>query len=121
MCMRAMLIIFGGLPGVGKTVIARQLARELGAVYLRVDSIEQALRDSGIVTGSMDDAGHFVGYALAEENLRLGRMVVADSVNPLRVTRNAWLEVARKAGVDAVEIEVRCSDAGEHRRRVERR
>ncbi|MFZ1142713.1 MAG: hypothetical protein ABR881_17590 [Candidatus Sulfotelmatobacter sp.] len=29
-----MLIIFGGLPGTGKTAIAQQLARELGAVYL---------------------------------------------------------------------------------------
>jgi cytidylate kinase len=37
-----MLIIFGGLPGTGKTAIAQQLARELGAVYLRIDSMEQA-------------------------------------------------------------------------------
>jgi tRNA uridine 5-carbamoylmethylation protein Kti12 len=28
-----MLIIFGGLPGTGKTAIAQQLARELGAVF----------------------------------------------------------------------------------------
>ena len=40
-----MLIIFGGLPGTGKTAIAQQLARELGAVYLRIDSMEQAIRD----------------------------------------------------------------------------
>jgi predicted kinase len=40
-----MLIILGGLPGTGKTVIARELARQLGAVYLRIDSIEQVIRD----------------------------------------------------------------------------
>jgi len=34
-----MLIIFGGLPGVGKTTIARKLARHLGAVHVRIDSI----------------------------------------------------------------------------------
>ena len=39
----AMLVIFAGLPGTGKTSIARDLARELGAVYLRIDSIEQAI------------------------------------------------------------------------------
>jgi len=42
-----MLIIFGGLPGTGKTTIARELSSQLGAMYVRVDSIEQAIRDSG--------------------------------------------------------------------------
>jgi predicted kinase len=41
-----MLIIFGGLPATGKTTIARDLARQLGATYLRIDTIEQAIRDS---------------------------------------------------------------------------
>jgi len=115
------LIVFSGLPGVGKTVIARELARQIGAVYVRVDSIEQALRDSGAVRQSLDDAGYRVGYAVAEDNLRLGRTVVADCVNPLALTRDAWVGVARGASVSAIEIEVTCSDAEEHRRRVETR
>ena len=45
-----MLIIFGGLPGIGKTTIARELASQLGAIYVRIDSIEQAIRDSGTVS-----------------------------------------------------------------------
>ena len=45
-----MLIIFGGLPGIGKTTIARELARQLGAIHVRIDSIEQAIRDSGTVS-----------------------------------------------------------------------
>lgn len=40
-----MLIIFSGLPGCGKSTIARALAKRLGAVYLRIDTIEQAIRD----------------------------------------------------------------------------
>jgi predicted kinase len=47
--------------------------------------------------------------------------VIADSVNPLRVTREAWAAVANRVGVRAVEIEVECSDIEEHRRRVETR
>lgn len=39
-----MLIVFGGLPGTGKSTIARALARALRATYLRVDVIEQAIR-----------------------------------------------------------------------------
>jgi len=116
-----MLIIFGGLPATGKTMIARELARQIGAVYLRIDSIEQAMRDSGAVTQPLNDAGYRVGYALAEDNLRLGRTVVADSVNPLSLTRDAWVEAAKRAGVSALEIEVKCSDPSEHRRRVEAR
>jgi predicted kinase len=116
-----MLIIFGSLPGVGKTAIAAELARVIGAVHLRVDSIEQAIRASGVVSRPLDDAGYRVAYAVAEDNLRIGRTVIADSVNPLPLTREAWAGVAKRARVRAVEIEVRCSDVNEHRRRVETR
>jgi predicted kinase len=116
-----MLIIFGGLPGTGKTMIAMELARQLGGVYLRIDSIEQALRDSALLTDALEDAGYRVGYAVAEDNLRLHRPVIADSVNPLKLTRDAWLDVAKRAQVSAIEVEVKCSDADEHRRRVETR
>ena len=69
----------------------------------------------------LDDAGYRAAYAVAEDNLRLGHTVVADSVNPLPITRLAWVEVARKADVPVIEVEIVCSDKGEHRRRVEDR
>lgn len=119
--MACVLIILAGLPGTGKTTIARELARQLRAVHLRIDSIEQAIRESGVVVASLDDAGYRAAYAVAEDNLRLGHTVIADSVNPLRVTRNAWVDVANRAQVPGVEVEVICSDQEEHRRRVETR
>ena len=39
-----MLVVVSGLPGVGKTTISRELTRAIGAVYVRIDSIDQALR-----------------------------------------------------------------------------
>jgi predicted kinase len=116
-----MLVVLGGLPGVGKTAIARELAQQLRAVHVRIDSIELAIRESCVSVVSLDDAGYRIGYAVAEDNLRLGHVVIADSVNPLPITRDAWLQVANRAGAPAVEIEVVCSDEREHRRRVERR
>jgi predicted kinase len=116
-----MLIVFGGLPGTGKTTLARAFAQERQATYLRIDTVEQALRSSGIVGDDVGPAGYMVAYALAEENLRLGRIVVADSVNPLKITRNAWRGVALATACPMFDIEVVCSDADEHRQRVETR
>ena len=116
-----MLIIVGGLPGTGKTTIAREVARQIGAVYLRIDSIEQAIRDSLLGDRPVEDAGYRAAYATALDNLRLGREVIADCVNPLAITRSAWRGVAAGAGIEVLEIEVVCSDRIEHRRRVETR
>ncbi len=116
-----MLIILSGLPGVGKTSIARELAQQAGATHVRIDSIEMALYRTGRVAGEMDDLGYQVAYAVAEDNLRLGRIVIADSVNPIALTRDAWRSVAGRAGVPFLDVEVVCRDAKEHRRRVETR
>ncbi|MEV0236486.1 AAA family ATPase [Nonomuraea sp. NPDC050786] len=113
-----MLIVIGGLPATGKTTLSRLLSTRLGAVHVRIDTIEQAIVRSGLARQPIGPAGYMVGYALAAEHLRQGLGVVAESVNPLAVTRDAWREVGVKAGVPVAEVEVVCSDREEHRRRV---
>jgi len=115
----ATLIVFSGLSASGKSSIARVLAQEIGAIWLRIDSIEQAIRDSGVAPGSLDDAGYRAAYTVAEDNLRLGRDVIGDSVNPWMLTRDAWRAVGMRAGARVVEVETVCSDREEHRRRAE--
>jgi len=119
------LICVGGLPATGKSTIARKLAVELAAAYVRIDTIETAIARA---EGRFEEAngwelppGYLVGYEVAADQLRNGVDVVAESVNPLRVSRDAWRDTGLDAGARVVEVEVVCSDATEHRRRAEER
>ena len=113
-----MLIVFSGLPATGKTTLAKALARQTGALYLRIDTIEQALRDAG---GAVGANGYRVANAVALGNLQLGNRVVVDGVNPVAESRQAWRDVAAMAGVVLLDVQVVCSDLAEHQRRAETR
>jgi len=112
------LIVLGGLPGTGKTSIARDVARQIAAVFLRIDSIEQPMFASG---WAVQGEGYRIAHAVAADNLRLGRTVIADRVNPWPLTRDEWRAVGERAGVRVVGVELVCSNPVEHRRRVESR
>ncbi len=111
-----MLYIFSGLPGTGKSTLSAALAREFRATYLRVDVVEQAMRVAG--TWADGPAGYIVCYEIASQNLRLGLDVIADTVNPINLTRQAWRNVAESLEIPFLEIEVICSDEREHRHRI---
>lgn len=116
-----MLIVLSGLPGAGKTTIAKLLCRKLNATYLRIDTIEQAIFSSLHIHKELGAVGYDVAYEIARANLALGGCVVVDAVNPLTVVREAWRGIARGAASAIAEIEMVCSDKSEHRRRVESR
>ncbi|MGD1849645.1 MAG: AAA family ATPase [Cyanophyceae cyanobacterium] len=110
------LFIFSGLPAAGKTTLARALATSLAITYLRIDTIEQALRDLCHV--QVEGEGYRLTYRIAADVLQLGLSVVADSCNPIGLTRREWEAVATENSASFVNIEVVCSDQGEHRQRV---
>ena len=114
-----MLYILGGLPATGKTELSKFLASSLGAVHIRIDTIEQELKNCGF--NKLHDEGYKVAFALALENLKNGLSVVADSTNPVLESREGWISVANKASSPYIEIEVICSNKAEHRQRVENR
>lgn len=117
--MAATLFVPSGLPAVGKSSLARLIAQKFDATWLRIDSIEQALRD--LCGFEPQGEGYRLAYRIAADNLSAGRNVVADSCNPLELTRREWIETALSNGAAAVNIEVVCSDPEEHRLRAETR
>lgn len=117
-----MIIVFGGLPGTGKTTIAKAIAPSLGAVYLRIDSIEQTLKNvqnqTDLFVGS---EGYFIANSIALDNCKLGNNVIIDCVNPLPLTRQIWQSTAEKINHKLISIELFCSDQHKHRQRIKER
>jgi predicted kinase len=114
-----MLYIFGGLPATGKSELSKYLASSIGAVYIRIDTIEQELRNVGFK--NLYDEGYKIAFSTALDNLRNGLSVVADSTNPVVESRQAWISIAKQAEAPYTEIEIICSNTSEHRSRVESR
>jgi predicted kinase len=119
--MTAMLIVFAGLPGTGKTTLSRPVAAELGATLLRVDIIEAAVVRSGIAQHPVNEVGYLVMRDIAAANLAIGGTVLIDAVNSVTEARDIWVELAATANVPLRTIEVVLADTDEHRRRVEQR
>lgn len=118
-----MLIVMAGLPGAGKSALARALGREIGAAVLPVDAAESAMWRAGVggteaphvPTGL---AAYAVVHAFATELLAAGHTVVVDAVNGVEPARAAWRELASEIGVPVRWIEVVCSDPDQHRERL---
>lgn len=117
--MKPILFIFSGLPATGKSTLAKLIAKEYNAVYLRIDTIEQGLR--GLCNFEVQGEGYRLSYSIAKDNLKLGHHVVSDSCNPVFLTRKEWEEVAKETNSRFVNIEIICSDKETHRNRVEAR
>lgn len=111
--------IFSGLPGSGKSTLAKKLASKTSAVYLRIDTVEQAIRD--LYEIKVEGEGYQLSYRIAADNLRLGLSVISDSCNPIKLTRDEWQDVATSSDAEYINIEVICTNNDEHQRRVENR
>ncbi|HEV7652178.1 MAG TPA: AAA family ATPase [Actinophytocola sp.] len=123
---RPTLVVVGGLPATGKTTVSRAAAGKAGAACLRIDTIEQAVTRFAARENSAEalrhavswGLGYDVAYAVAKDLLRQGSHVFAECVNPMKITRDAWRDVAETTGAHLVEVELVCSDPAEHERRA---
>ena len=113
------LYIFSGLPGAGKSTLAKSISKILKAVYIRIDTIEQGIRD--LCKFDVQAEGYRLAYKIVEDNLKIGNNVISDQCNPINLTRKEWNEVAIKNNCKYMNIEVLCSNKEEHKNRIENR
>jgi len=113
------LYIFSGLPGSGKTTLARNISKILSATYIRIDTIEQGIRD--LCDFNVQGEGYRLAYRIISDNLNIGNNVVVDSCNPIKLTRNEYENIAIENNCKYKNIEIICSDIDEHKKRIETR
>ncbi|MEV7227113.1 ATP-binding protein [Polymorphospora sp. NPDC051019] len=118
---RPLLVVFAGLPGVGKSTLARQVGSALRVPVLAVDPVDRELGRHEVTEPRPGHAAYGIVAAQAETQLGMGVPVVVDAVNPVAATRRLWQEIADRTGVPLRVVEVWCGDETEHRRRVESR
>ncbi|HEX5478094.1 MAG TPA: ATP-binding protein [Dehalococcoidia bacterium] len=107
-----------GEPGSGKSTVACELGRRLGAVVLDKDVIKSALLSAGIEGAAASRGAYEVYFELARSLVAQGHAVVLD--NPVFWPRveERWLATAALAGSPAILIECVCADRDELRRRL---
>lgn len=114
-------VSLSGLPGVGKSTVSQALAQRTGALWPRVDQIEQAMRGSDHVPEDMGGLGYYALMGAAEGALAQGFDVIGDSVNPIALTRGWFREMSARARAWHLDVVLSCSDQAVHRARVEAR
>jgi len=94
------LIVFSGLPGTGKSMLAEKIGEQFCIPVFAKDWLEAVLLQNGLQLTRDGKSLGYVGYelltTLAERQLMLGQSVILDSVASIQNVRDAWKSLAER-------------------------
>jgi predicted kinase len=113
---RPALVMLAGLPGTGKSTLARRLAQELPAVIIESDRVRQILFDPPGYSAEESRRVHRVCHTLLGWYLRHYYHVVYDATNLYEYHRRLVYRLADRSGARLVVAEVTATEEVVRRR-----
>lgn len=113
---RPPLIVLSGLPGSGKSYLARDIERRYPLALLESDALRKALVKRPVY--SQKESGRLFAacHALLEDLLGKGIPALLDATNLKEMHRRPLYSIAERAGARLVLVEVRAADEVARRR-----
>jgi predicted kinase len=118
---RQVFIQMSGAPGSGKTTVANEIARHIGAVIIDHDITKSALLNADIPAPTAGPASYEVLVAFAQHLLNQGYSVIFDSPCYYEQLLERGQRLAREAGGEYRYIECVVEDLAELDRRLRNR
>lgn len=115
------VLLFVGPPCVGKTTIARAVARRLGTAMFCKDTIQQTCISSGVDFELASRLAYRLLVDLARDQLSNGTSVVLDSSSSQSAHRRLAINVAEAFCAELYMVECRCDSEKELQRRLAER
>lgn len=105
-----MLILIAGMPGTGKTTIARAFAALYGAVHFNSDAMRQELGLMGHYAPADKEKVYTALLEHTGEVLKEGRNVVVDSTFFRASVRQPFMTLAASCGVPVKWVEIKAKE-----------
>jgi predicted kinase len=106
-----MLILIAGLPGTGKTTIARAFAARCGAVHLNSDALRRELGLMGHYSPEDKMRVYDMLLMRADEALKAGKIVVVDSTFYKKNIREPFEHLAERNNVPLKWVEIQAGES----------